>query len=296
MKRFGPIMVLEGPNNSKVPYSRSLFINDSEKLLIDTGADPNLLREIYDDYGLDLIINTHYHPDHTRFNHLFAEITKWINPIEFETSRTVEGVARANGVYQEWGPTGVEKWKKNLPQEWVKNIGELSGTYDYEVEYRFGNVKVHFLHTPGHTSGLSCPYFPDQGVVFAGDYDMTSFGPWYNGTDGDIEDFIASGKRLLSLDADTYITGHQKGIFSKKDFQAAMEKFLGIIERRDEAIEKYVHQGLSFEELTSIGIFYPKKTLENTILKTWERSGIRKHLDRLGLSVPQSAYSFVNVK
>ncbi|MEH7332271.1 MBL fold metallo-hydrolase [Neobacillus drentensis] len=294
MKRFGPIMVLEGPNASKVPYSRSLFINDSEKLLIDTGADPNLLKEIYADYGLDLIINTHYHPDHTRFNHVFADTTKWINPIEFETSRSIEGVAKANGVYQEWGQIGVEKWKKNLPQEWVKNLGEITGTYDYEVEYRFGKVKVHFLHTPGHTNGLSCPYFPEQGVVFTSDYDMTSFGPWYNGTDGDIEDFIASGKRLLSLDADTYITGHQKGIFSKQDFQAAMDKFLAIIDRRDQTIEKYVREGLSFEELTNIGIFYPKKSLENTIFKTWERSGIRKHLVRLGLTVPEGSEKVVN--
>lgn len=296
MKRFGPIMVLEGPNNSKVPYSRSLFINDSEKLLIDTGADPNLLKEMYEDYGLDLIINTHYHPDHTRFNHLFADTSKWINPIEFELSRTVEGVAKANGVYQEWGPNGVEKWKKSLPQEWVKSFGQITGTYDYEVEYCFGKVKVHFLHTPGHTSGLSCPYFPDQGVVFVGDYDMTSFGPWYNGTDGDIEDFISSGKRLLSLDAETYITGHQKGIFSKQDFQIAMEKFLEIIDRRDQTIELYVRQGLSFDELTSIGIFYPKKSLENTILKTWERTGIRKHLHRLGLTVPESAKESIKTK
>ena len=41
-----------------------------------------------------------------------------------------------------------------------------------------------------------------------------------------------------------------------------MGKFLAIIEQRDEIIEKYVRQGLNFEELTSTGIFYPKKILE----------------------------------
>lgn len=296
MKRIGPIMVLEGPNQSKVPYSRSLFINDSEKVLIDTGADPKILLEINQEFGVDLIINTHYHPDHTRYNHLFGDTTKWINPIEFETSRTIEGVAKANGVYQEWGPIGVEKWKKSLPQEWVKNLGEITGTYEYEAEYSFGKTKVHFLHTPGHTSGFSCPYFPELGVVFVGDYDMTSFGPWYNGTDGNIDDFIASGKRLLSLDADTYITGHQKGVFTKKEFESAMEKYLEIIDRRDQTIERYVRQGLTFEELTNIGIFYPKKSLENTLLITWERSGIRKHLQRLGMSVPESNKVAVNTK
>lgn len=296
MNRIGPILILEGQNLSKVPYSRSLYIDDSEKVLIDSGADPDLLLETNRESGIELIINTHYHPDHTRHNYLFNDIPKWINPIEYENSRTIDGIARANGVYQEWGPVGVEKWKQTLPQEWIKNLGGISGTYEYESEYQFGSVKVVFLHTPGHTSGLACPYFPDLGVVFTGDYDMTSFGPWYNGTDGNIEDFIASGRRLLTLNADTYITGHQKGTFSKKEFKEAMEKFLAIINKRDQIIAGYVQEGLTLEELTNIGIFYPKKSLENPILKTWERSGIRKHLERLGLSVPGTAAELVKVK
>ncbi|MEH7416721.1 MBL fold metallo-hydrolase [Neobacillus drentensis] len=285
MNRIGPILILEGANFSKVPYSRSLYLNCSEKVLIDTGAEEKVLKKLDQEYGVQFIFNTHYHPDHTLHNHLFENITKLINPIEHETSLTIEGVASVNGVLQEWGQEGVEKWKATLPPEWVRNLGEISGSYHYETEYKFGEIKVYFLHTPGHTSGLSCPYFPELGVVFTGDYDMTSFGPWYNGTDGDIDEFIASGKRLLTLDADTYITGHQKGIFTKREFNQAMERFLAKIEKRDELVTRYVQQGLNFEELTNVGIFYPKKSLENTILKTWERCGIRKHLNRLGYEV-----------
>ncbi|MDQ1145375.1 hydroxyacylglutathione hydrolase [Bacillus sp. SORGH_AS 510] len=296
MERIGPIMILEGPNYSKVPFSRSLFIDCTEKVLIDSGADANQLLELDREYGVELIINTHYHPDHTLHNHLFRDATKLINPIEYETSLTIEGVASVNGVYQEWGPEGVEQWKKTLPEEWVKNLGEISGTYEYESNYSLGDVKVQFLHTPGHTRGLACPYFPELGVVFAGDYDMTSFGPWYNGSDGNIEDFIASGQRLLSLDADTYITGHQKGIFTKKEFTSAMETFLAIIDRRDQVIDQYAKQGMNFEELTNVGIFYPKKLLQNSILKTWERGGIRKHLERLGYTIEDSSIDLVMKK
>ncbi len=285
MNNFGPLEIIEGPNKSKVPFSRSLFINSSKKVLIDTGADPKSLLNVQQRYGVDLVVNTHYHPDHTRHNYLFSNAEKWINPIEYGSSLTVEGIATINGVYQEWGTEGVEKWKQSVPQEWMESLGEISGTYKYEEEYLFGDVKVHFLHTPGHTEGLACPYFPELGVVFVGDYDMSSFGPWYNGTDGDIDAFVESGKRLLNLDVHTYITGHQKGLFSKAEFKQEMEKYLAIIDKRDELIDKYVRQGLNFEELTNLGIFYPKKTLTNTILKTWERSGIRKHLQRLGYTV-----------
>ncbi|WP_226666475.1 MBL fold metallo-hydrolase [Metabacillus litoralis] len=285
MKQIGPIKIIEGPNHSKVPYSRSLYIDCQEKVLIDTGADPKLLLKLEEDHGVNLIVNTHYHPDHTCHNHLFPNAEKWINPIEIEIVSSIDQVAKNNGIFQEWGEKGVEKWKESIPEEWVKSLSSIDGTYEYDKQYTFDDVHVIFLHTPGHTKGFACPYFPDFGVVYTGDYDMTSFGPWYNGTDGHINDFVRSGQQLLNLDANVYITGHQKGIFTKKEFQSAMEEYLAIIEQRDLIISKYVNSGMNFEELSSQGIFYPKKTLEHTLLLTWERSGIRKHLERLGYIV-----------
>ncbi|MEH7176561.1 MBL fold metallo-hydrolase [Neobacillus vireti] len=289
MQQIGPIWIIEGPNQSKVPFSRSLYINSKDKVLIDTGADPTELKALNEQHGVDLIINTHYHPDHTLHNHLFTNVEKWINPLEFETIQSIEGIARENGVYQEWGPEGVDVLRNHMPKEWVQNLGGISGTYQYEEEYNFSGVKVNFLHTPGHTKGYVTPYFTELGVVYAGDFDMTSFGPWYFGSDGDIEKFIKSGKQLVELDANTYITGHQKGVFTKQEFMEAMDKFLAMIDQRDEMIDKYVRQGMNFEELTNIGIFYPKKILNTIIIRTWERSGIRKHLHRLGFHVHESS-------
>lgn len=285
MKQIGPIKIIEGPNDSKVPFSRSLYIDGAEKVLIDTGADPSTLSTLEQKHSMNLIINTHYHPDHTCHNYLFPNTQKWINPIEFETVSSIENVAKENGIFQEWGKEGVDQWKKTIPNEWITSLLSINGTYEYDKQYNFGNVNMILLHTPGHTKGFACPYFPDLGVVYTGDYDMTSFGPWYNGTDGDIEDFVRSGQRLLNLDADVYITGHQKGVFTQNEFKRAMSDYLAIIDQRDNVISKHVQSGMNFEELTSIGIFYPKKTLEHTLLRTWERSGIRKHLERLGYIV-----------
>ncbi|WP_449539666.1 MBL fold metallo-hydrolase [Ferdinandcohnia sp. Marseille-Q9671] len=292
MERIGPLLIIEGPSKSKVPFSRSLYIDCPDKVLIDTGAAPEALVEIESRKGVDLIVNTHYHPDHTQHNHLFPYTPKLINSIEYKTARSIDGVAKLNGIYQEWGSSGVELFRNSVPTEWVENLTDISDFYEYEKEYRFGDVTVRFLHTPGHTKGFACPYFPDLGVVFASDYDMTTFGPWYCGTDGDIDEFIASAKRLLSLDVNTYITGHQKGVFTKKEFNEAMVPYLDIINERDRKIEQLVHKGLDFEELTNVGIFYPKKALTQPLYQTWERVGIRKHLKRLGLSVPEASSTF----
>nr|WP_263326025.1 MBL fold metallo-hydrolase [Neobacillus sp. Marseille-Q6967] len=296
MQRMGPIIIVEGPNNSKVPFSRSLYIDCEDKVLIDTGADPKLLIEIEEQYGVNLVVNTHYHPDHTLNNHLFKSAEKWINPYEFETVQSIEGIAKGNGVFEEWGPAGVEKMSKQLPQKWVKNLGSFTGSYQYDKEYYFGDVKTIFLHMPGHTKGYSCPYFPELGIIFVGDFDMTSFGPWYFGSDGSIDEFIQSSERLLTTDADTFITGHHKGIFTKREFQQAMADYLAVIDKRDHMIEEYVQKGMNFDELTSIGIFYPKNMLDSLILKTWERTGTRKHLHRLGYEVQGSDIVCVKVK
>lgn len=295
MRRIGPIIIIEGPNDSKVPFSRSLYIEGNDRVLIDTGADPQALLAVEDEYGVELIVNTHYHPDHTLHNYLFTHAEKWINPLELETVQSIQGIAEGNGVFEEWGSKGVEALQKHMPPKWVQSLGEITEAYQYDHEYLFGNVKTVFLHMPGHTKGYSCPYFPDLGIVFAGDFDMSSFGPWYFGTDGDIDQFIQSSQRLLETDAETFITGHQKGVFSREAFVEAMGRYLSIIDKRDQTIEQYVRQGMNFEELTSIGIFYPKNMLNQLMLKTWERTGIRKHLNRLGYTVEGSAIESVKI-
>lgn len=288
MERFGKILVIESPQNCKVPYSRSLYIDSPEGVLIDSGSEPNALLEVDKEFGIGMIMNTHYHPDHTRYGYLFPNADKRINPIEFETTISMKNVAEEYALLQELGQSELHKWLESVPVEWEKSLRQISGVYEYNKEYSFGEVKTIFLHTPGHTKGHTCPYFPDEGVVFTVDYELSSFGPWYNGTDGDIDDFIKSGKKLLELDADIYITGHHKGILSKAEFTAAMEKYLSVIDKRDEKIEKYVQMGMTFEELATVGIFYPKRILEqNSIYRVWERCGIRKHLRRMGLSVPE---------
>lgn len=283
--QIGPIKMIEATNGCKVPFSRSLFIKGKENILIETGSDPQNLISLEKEFGVDYVINTHYHFDHTAQNYLFKRAEKWINPIEYESTSTIEDVAKINGIYEVWGDDGVEKWKNTVPETWIDSLKSFTGKYEYNKEYKFSNVTIIFLHTPGHTAGLASPYFPHYGVVYVSDYDMTSFGPWYNGSDGDIEQFIQSGKKLLELDAHTYITGHQKGVFSKKEFQLAMEQFLSIIDKRDEIITKLIHQGMGLKEICNYGIFYPKQFLHSFSFQTWERIGIRKHLQRLQLEV-----------
>ncbi|MCL2824571.1 MAG: MBL fold metallo-hydrolase [Polyangiaceae bacterium] len=77
-------------------------------------------------------------------------------------------------------------------------------------ELRFGNVTGKVLHTPGHTLGGCCFYFPQQRVVFVGD---TLFACSVGRTDlpgGSSPQLIRSiRERLLTLDDDVVVfSGH----------------------------------------------------------------------------------------
>ena len=61
--------------NYKFPNCNSLLIEDEKTALIDTGLGRNLLKEILNEIKIDLLINTHTHPDHVAGNRIVAEMT-----------------------------------------------------------------------------------------------------------------------------------------------------------------------------------------------------------------------------
>jgi len=101
------------------------------------------------------------------------------------------------------------------------------------------------VHSPSHTAGVYCPYFPDEGLVYTGDIDLTRFGPWYFGADGDIDGFIRSSRVLLDLDARWYLTGHEAGLLGRAEFAERLDSYLQVIATRDRRIQALLADGVS---------------------------------------------------
>jgi glyoxylase-like metal-dependent hydrolase (beta-lactamase superfamily II) len=59
-----------------------------------------------------------------------------------------------------------------------------------------GSLKVKLVATPGHTPGHLSFFFPDEESLFLGDYDLTTFGPWYGDVYSGIEQTITSLRKL----------------------------------------------------------------------------------------------------
>ncbi len=294
---FGPITLLEGQHNSHFPWCRTLFINDREKVIVDPGADAALLQKINESNSISRVFNTHYHFDHIRGNALFPQAQVWMNEIEADCFRDRLNIPRRVGIQEVYGDKGVQEWlnyiqQKNPPQTpyspsrnplWFSASTRLDGTYKDGEVFTFGQVEMEIINSPGHSEGHSCLLFPRQRVVYTTDIDLTAWGPYYGGSDSDIDLFITSARALCFLDVDFYITGHEAGVVAKPEFLRRIEEYLAIIDQRDAKILRALQEPLAIDDLTRLGFIYggPQYVADDPWVFAWEKMSLVQHLGRL---------------
>ena len=113
-------------------------------------------------------------------------------------------------------------------------------------------IRIRLYHwAPGHTSGDTVIYLPDEKIVFGGDL-LVSTRPdalIHPEKNGSAAGWIENAKGMLSLDADIYLTGHGD-VMTKTDVQ----KKLAFVQDRYNKIKSMVAQGKSLDEVkTSFG-------------------------------------------
>jgi hydroxyacylglutathione hydrolase len=292
---FGPITVVPGESGSTFPFCTSIFINDDARVLIDPGAGPGPLEKLKAETHVDIVVNTHYHFDHIAYNYLFDDAKIFINEREGGCFRKRQTIGLLLGLSEVYGDEWVDGWVERIsnpdtkpspysPQnnhKWWLSSARIDGTYAWGETFNFGRVTMQMIGAPGHSHGFSCPYFPDYGLVYTADMDLTDFGPWYGGSDGDIDAFIESARKIAGLDAEIFVTGHEKGIVKKGEFTEGLATFLEKIGKRDEKILARLTEARTLDELSDMGLIYKKKFLVDDWIYMWNKIMMKKHLQRL---------------
>ena len=136
------------------------------------------------------------------------------------------------------------------------------------------------IATPGHTPGHLAFLFREPSVLFAGDYDLTAFGPWYGDLFSDIDGTRASIDRLRKISARTVLTGHEAGVFEDppKEF---WQRYKAVITKRERKILKLLEEPRSLEEVVDAWIIYGKPREPKAFFAFGERVHMIKHLDHL---------------
>src|SRR5580700_3825714 len=125
-------------------------------------------------------------------------------------------------------------------------------TYAKTDKLTIDGIHIRLYHwAPGHTSGDTVVYLPDQKIVFGGDLLVTNRPDTliHLEKNGSAAGWIENAKGMIGLDADTYLTGHGD-MMTKADVQ----KKLDLIQDKYNKIKDMAAQGKSLDEVkTSLG-------------------------------------------
>ncbi|NIM46021.1 MAG: MBL fold metallo-hydrolase [Nitrososphaeria archaeon] len=265
------IFFVEGEGRGIPPHSNSLLISNEKQVLIDTGLGMRLLRELRSD--IDLVINTHCHVDHIRGNHLFKEV--WACEIEADAIRSIETF---KGLFGMRGHPLEEELVKRL-----KEYGYHPSRVDKEFcggdVLEFRETRWEVILTPGHSPGHCCFYEEEVKIVFSGDIDPSAFGPWYGWPKCNIDDFIASIKRLMGMDIEVLVSSHLPPI--SDGITLALGDYLEKIYNRETKILGFLDKERALKQIVDQAFIYGVKMGRDVIRRLFEENMVRLHLEKL---------------
>jgi glyoxylase-like metal-dependent hydrolase (beta-lactamase superfamily II) len=154
------------------------------------------------------------------------------------------------------------------------------GYTDGQVWDLGGGVRVRAIHMPGHTAGHSVLLVEPEGVLFLGDIDLSSFGPYYGDACSSLAEFRRTLQRVAHVPAKVWVTSHHKGaIADRETFMSLLKAFAAKLDWRDQAILDALKDGpRTLEDLVEHRFLYPRGH-QDTWVDDAERFTTRQHLD-----------------
>lgn len=216
----------EGDNNVYI------LSGDGETALIDTGVStPGTRDELehgLNQHGLgfmdiDMVFLTHWHADHAGLAgyiqrlsgadvYIHEEDEALVRQDEGEWSRMQDLQSK---YFREWGMPGDQRDELTAFLDGASEVmGEPVDVEGFQDGDRFqvGDVLLEALHTPGHTSGLTC-FITEDGGVYSGDALLPVYTPNVGGadvrTEKPLEKYIASLNKIVTHDFSLAWPGHR---------------------------------------------------------------------------------------
>lgn len=246
------IWVVEGGKNGRYPYAHSLYVADGGGFLVDAGSDPAEIEQLRNGEGIGAVVMTHYHEDHITYLSRIPDAEVWSSSADAPALESLETLLSWYGVLgNEW-----DAFYRNLfvhkfpfaPRKIARRIADGE-------ELRFGKTRAVAVVAPGHTPGHLCLHFPDDGILFLADYDLTGFGPWYGDAPCGIGEFRRSALRLAGIAAERYVVSHE-GPVHHGPIAEKMQAYLSVIDRREAALREYLREPRTRAEIIARRLIY----------------------------------------
>jgi glyoxylase-like metal-dependent hydrolase (beta-lactamase superfamily II) len=273
--------VIHGRNRSRTPFANVFLILDKKHVLMDSGCGPEIIQTLADEVGIDMVINSHSHLDHTAGNSLLQEVCNSEIMVPLEGSDTI---SRAELMALRFvSEPLVRIWMETYPPMTGFRDFTINSTYSHGQEISTGTMRFIALHTPGHLGDHYCLWEPDEHILVGFDIDLSPFGPWYGNPECDISLFKRSIDEIRKMPSEIYLSSHARPL--KNPYIAKrLNAYSSFFEERDGQILDLLASGqpMNMEALVKLSPFYAADhSQQDMMLWFGEEQMIQKHLEGL---------------
>lgn len=275
--QFGRVRFIRGENGGKYPFNHSLYLKgDKARVLIDPACSLEKLRRLKDE-GVDWVWLSHWHEDHIHYLNLFETCPLWMSGRDFPPLTDLD-------IFMDWygliGPEQRAYWEKIMLEDFNYQPRSQARFLADDENIDLGGLSVQVIATPGHTPGHLSFFFPEEELLFLGDYDLTSFGPWYGDVASSIEETIASIHRLKAIPARRWVAAHNTGLYEENP-GPLWDAYENIIYERENKLLKFLDRPKTIDEITAAWLIYGRSREPKAFFEFNERVLVGKHLDYL---------------
>jgi glyoxylase-like metal-dependent hydrolase (beta-lactamase superfamily II) len=276
-RSLGRATVLFGERGGRYPHGNSLLVRGSEETAV---IDPSLglLARGSDAPAADRVLLSHCHEDHIAGGGLYAALPWAVHELDRPGLRSLDDMM---AIYGFGDPIDAAFRPVLLERFHYAPRPSASGFEDGAVFELGGGVRVRAIHAPGHTRGHSFLHVEPDDVIYLGDVDLTSFGPYYGDAWSDLEDFETTLERARGLEARWYATFHQVGVLEGRTaFLERLQRFADVIASREARLLAFLAEPHSLDEIAAHRFVYrPQDAVP--FADAVERRSMGQHVDRL---------------
>ena len=269
------VSVLLGAERGVYPSGNSVLVKgDGESMLIDPSV--SVVAKGGAPVDIDVVVNSHSHEDHLAGNGLFADARVHAHHDDLPGVHSLDGLIEVFG----FDEAVAAEQRISFQQDFhYTPRPDATGFSDGHV-FDLGGVNVEAMHLPGHTRGHS-GFHIDGGVFFLSDIDLSGFGPYYGDVWSSLEQFEESLVKVREVEADWYVTFHQKGVIEGQAlFLEMLDKFHGVIARRHGEMLDFLTEPRTIAEMAEHRFVY-RPTVDIPFVQTVETRTAQLHIERM---------------
>lgn len=276
-RTIGRVRVLTGAQNGKYPQGNSLWISGNDATAI---VDPSLaVRDRADELRdrADIVLLSHVHEDHVAALDLFPAATVHAHEADVDGIRSLDGLMQMYG----YGGSAAAMMHDYVVDQFHYAPRADANGFAGDAVFELGGTRIRAIHTPGHTRGHCVLLIEPEGVLFLGDIELSSFGPYYGDAWSDLADFERSLDLVRGIEAKAWVSFHHVGVLDDREaFLARLDRFAARIGEREEEMIEFLNEPRTLEEMVAHRFLYPAM-LKLPFVDAVERRTIEQHLARL---------------